>query len=265
MEIAIEFILNTAMVVLLSATVFYCWLLNRRIQVLQDSKSELASLLKQFDRSTRRASDTMGLLQKSSKEAGKSVQGRIEKAQYILDDLDYMMDRANKLADQMEAGIAIARQREKIGVVAEASEKKAPKQIVQKQITKPSAKPNISTVLAESRGFERTPVSSIARGTVEYSSEMIELKDKDPASAILENGASRESILKSLRQAKAGGRGSESAISSLQSLIERVAERTQVSDEIDDEAVSFSDIRTSPSLPSRSERELMKALHMQAE
>ena len=107
-------LLNVLIVVLLAVTIGYCWLLNRRIKVLQDSRSELALLLKHFDVSTQRASDSIIALQSASKKIGENIQLRIEKANYLLDDMSFMIEKGNKLANQMEAGFAVSRARERV-------------------------------------------------------------------------------------------------------------------------------------------------------
>lgn len=106
--------LNVIMVALLVATIAYCWILNRRIQVLQDSKSELANLLRHFDESTQRASESIVALQTASKKIGESIQNRIDKANFLLDDLSFMIEKGNKLANQMEASLAVGRARNKV-------------------------------------------------------------------------------------------------------------------------------------------------------
>lgn len=101
--------LDILIMLLLSVTIGYCWILNRRIKVLQDSKSELAQLLGHFDESTQRASESIIALQTASKKIGENIQLRIDKANYVLDDLSFMIEKGNKLANQMEADIAIGR------------------------------------------------------------------------------------------------------------------------------------------------------------
>ncbi|NBX03037.1 MAG: hypothetical protein EBR02_03010 [Alphaproteobacteria bacterium] len=109
-----KLLLDTLIIVLLALTISYCWLLNRRIKILQDSKSELASLLKYFDESTQRASETIVALQAASKKIGENMQARIEKANYALDDLNFMIEKGSKLADQMEANFAVSRARGRV-------------------------------------------------------------------------------------------------------------------------------------------------------
>ncbi|MDX1974885.1 MAG: DUF6468 domain-containing protein [Rickettsiales bacterium] len=109
--IVANLLVNLIMVALLMVTISYCWMLNRRIKVLQDSKSELAQLLRYFDESTQRASDSIVSLQNTSKKIGDNIQGRLEKANDMLDDLAFMIEKGNKVANQIEAGLAVQRAR----------------------------------------------------------------------------------------------------------------------------------------------------------
>jgi hypothetical protein len=107
-------LLNLLIIVLLAVTISYCWVLNRRIKLLQDSKSELAQLLKYFDESTERASESIVALQTASKKIGENIQMRIDKANFLLDDLAFMIEKGSKVANQMEAGFAVGRARNRV-------------------------------------------------------------------------------------------------------------------------------------------------------
>src|ERR1700744_2494676 len=126
MSATANLLLNLLIAALLSVTIGYCWALNRRIKVLQDSKSELALLLKHFDESTERASESIIALQTASKKIGENIQFRIDKANYLLDDLAFMIERGNKLANQMEAGFAVGRARSRALAEPRESEEERP-------------------------------------------------------------------------------------------------------------------------------------------
>lgn len=113
-SVILTLLMNVVIVVLLAVTIGYCWTLNRRIQILQDSRSELAQLLKHFDESTQRASESIIALQTASKKIGENIQMRIEKANHLIDELSFMLDRGNKLANQLEAGFAVSRAKERV-------------------------------------------------------------------------------------------------------------------------------------------------------
>ena len=107
-------LVNVIIIALLVVTIAYCWVLNRRIKILQDSKGELAQLLKHFDESTQRASESIIALQAASKKIGETIQSRVEKANFLLDDLSFMIEKATKVFQQMEAGFAVSRAKSRV-------------------------------------------------------------------------------------------------------------------------------------------------------
>lgn len=107
-------LLNFLIVVLLMATISYCWVLNKRIKILQDGRNELASLLNHFDESTTKASETILALQSASKKIGENIQAKIDKVNYLIDDLAFMVEKGNHLADKLEANFAVNRARNKV-------------------------------------------------------------------------------------------------------------------------------------------------------
>jgi hypothetical protein len=142
-------LLNVVIIGLLAATIGYCWVLNRRIKILQDSKSELAQLLQHFDESTTRASESIIALQSASKKIGENIQHRIDKANYLIDDLSFMIERGGKLTSQMEAGMAVSRARSRV-----MAEEKIPEEsdmgakTAEASKSKPSEKPSKERAVA---------------------------------------------------------------------------------------------------------------------
>lgn len=107
-------LLNLLIIGLLMTTITYCWMLNRRIKIIQDSKSELSQLLQYFDESTTRASESIIALQSASKKIGENIQARIEKANFLMEDLAFMVEKGNRLANQLEASFAVNRARSRV-------------------------------------------------------------------------------------------------------------------------------------------------------
>jgi hypothetical protein len=107
-------VLNFLIIGLLMATIGYCWVLNKRIKILQDGKSELANLLQYFDESTTRASESIVALQAASKKIGENMQTRIDKVNYLMDDLAFMIEKGNRLVDQLDANFAVNRARSRV-------------------------------------------------------------------------------------------------------------------------------------------------------
>lgn len=171
----IGLLLNLLIVGLLMATISYCWVLNKRIKILQDGKSELANLLQYFDESTSRASESIVALQSASKKIGENIQSRIDKVNYLMDDLAFMVEKGNKLADKLDAGFAVNRARSR--VVAEDNEEE----------TEPSYKPERAEPV-----FEKPRVKENI--SAHKPSEKVLAKEKTAASleAVLERVVGRK-------------------------------------------------------------------------
>lgn len=114
MNIVLEFGLNLLVIALLGATVFYCWLLSKRIQVLQDSRGEMAELLRHFDASTIKARESMVALQNASKHISENIRSQLSQGHDLQASLQTVLEQADSAANEVEASLAIARQREKI-------------------------------------------------------------------------------------------------------------------------------------------------------
>ena len=111
-QLLVSFVLDIVVAALLCVTIVYCWRLNGRIRVLQDSKGDLAQLIRQFDESTERTSSSIQELQSAGRKITDSISNKIEKANYIADDLSFMIDKGAKIADQMESALAHSRKSE---------------------------------------------------------------------------------------------------------------------------------------------------------
>ncbi|MFO1241941.1 MAG: DUF6468 domain-containing protein [Rickettsiales bacterium] len=105
----ISLLLNILVTSLLGVTIFYCLKLNKRIRILQDSKSELAQLIEKFDMSTQQATYSIQEIHKASKKINENIQTKLDKANYLADDLAFMIEKANKMADRMEGNITSSR------------------------------------------------------------------------------------------------------------------------------------------------------------
>ncbi len=110
MEVLVsQLMLDMVMAVLLAVTIYYCTKLNKRIRILQDSKSDLAALIQKFDESTQQATRSINEIHIVSKRINESIKTKLEKANYIVDDLAFMIEKGNKLADRMESDISGSR------------------------------------------------------------------------------------------------------------------------------------------------------------
>ncbi len=102
-QLVLTVFLDSLMALLLIVTAVYCWRLNKRIQVLQDSKSELAQVIREFDQSTQRATQSIAEIHEATVRLSENMQHKIDKANYVADDLQFMIEKGNKLAGNNDA------------------------------------------------------------------------------------------------------------------------------------------------------------------
>ncbi len=101
-NVVLSILVNGIMAVMLLVTIMYCWRLNGRIKLLQDSKSELATIIREFDESTRRATDSIAEIHAATSRLSENIQHKIDKANFLASDLDYMIEKGAKLTGRPE-------------------------------------------------------------------------------------------------------------------------------------------------------------------
>lgn len=131
--VVISLLLNIMIAGLLVANIAYCWVLNKRIKILQNGKSELANLLQYFDESTERASESIVALQSASKKIGESMQNKIDKANFLMEDLAFMVNKGNQLADSLDANFSVNKAKKRM-LVSDVAEDDREEEFVQEKI-----------------------------------------------------------------------------------------------------------------------------------
>jgi methyl-accepting chemotaxis protein len=100
--------IDMMMALLLIVTIVYCRKLNKRIQVLQDSRSELAQIIREFDESTQRATDSIAEIHEATRRISDNIQHKIDRANFLADDLQTLIDKGNRVAGSVEGGTSRA-------------------------------------------------------------------------------------------------------------------------------------------------------------
>lgn len=95
--------------VLLIVVIVYAFRLNRSLSALKANKAELDGLIATFTQSTNRAEASVARLKSSATETATALQANVTRAQELRDDLAFMSDRAEELANRLEAAITTAR------------------------------------------------------------------------------------------------------------------------------------------------------------
>lgn len=104
----IGFYLNVIVALLLVATVIFCWVLNKKLNVIRNHRAELEALIAAFNDSCVRAESGVKALRSATDEATR-LQQYLERSQNLRDDLSYLVDRGGSLADRLEGGVRTAR------------------------------------------------------------------------------------------------------------------------------------------------------------
>lgn len=110
-----KIILDLLVSVLLVATIGYAVMLNQRLTQLRKNRDDLAKIIVSFNEATVRAESSIPKLKKAAEDAGQSLQDRVEKAQSLRDDLAFMIERADTMANRLENAVRSARSEVKGG------------------------------------------------------------------------------------------------------------------------------------------------------
>lgn len=99
-------ILDGVVAVLLIATIAYAVILNRQLTRLRDGRAELTDYIKGLNDATANAEAAVRGLRKAAGETGEQLQRSVDKAQALREELQFMIESGNALADRL--GVASA-------------------------------------------------------------------------------------------------------------------------------------------------------------
>lgn len=104
-----EWLLETALLVLLAATLFQALRLEKALGVLKRDRVALEELVRGFNASTQAAEQGIERLGSAAEGAGRSIQRQIESATGLKDDLLFLSERGERLADRLDTLVRQAR------------------------------------------------------------------------------------------------------------------------------------------------------------
>lgn len=105
----VEWVLELALLLLLAATLFHALRLERALGVLKRDRAVLEDLVAGFNDSTRQAESGIERLRAAADGAGRQMVRQIETAQKLRDDLNFLTDRSDRLAERLEGAVRSAR------------------------------------------------------------------------------------------------------------------------------------------------------------
>jgi cell division septum initiation protein DivIVA len=104
-----KLVLDLIIAILLAATIAYAAVLNSKLNQLRKNRDDLAKLVSSFNDATARAEAGIPKLKRASEEASSTLIDRVEKAQSLRDDLAFMIERADAMANRLEGSVRTAR------------------------------------------------------------------------------------------------------------------------------------------------------------
>ncbi len=104
-----EWYLELSLMGLLVATLFHAVKLERALGVLKRDRAAIQDLIEGFNTSTQAAEHGIGQLRAATDGAGRLLARQVESAQARQDDLSFLIDRAETLADRLEGLVRAGR------------------------------------------------------------------------------------------------------------------------------------------------------------
>jgi hypothetical protein len=104
-----ESTLDIILIVLLGATLFQAVRLERALGMLKRDRASLEALVAGFNASTNQAENGIARLRMAADGAGRQIEGQITKSTELKDDLAFLNERGDRLADRLETLVRAAR------------------------------------------------------------------------------------------------------------------------------------------------------------
>ncbi len=97
--------------VLLVVTIVYAVRLNRKLTALRSAKGEMEAVVAQLTLATAQAESGIQTLKAHANESGASLDSAVNRARGLIDELGFLVERGNNLADRLEGGLETSRGR----------------------------------------------------------------------------------------------------------------------------------------------------------
>lgn len=104
-----EWTLEIVLVMLLGATLFQAIRLERALGVLKRDRASLEALVVDFNASTYQAENGIQRLRAAADNAGRQLETHIAKSASLKEDLSFLMERGDRLADRLDGLVRAGR------------------------------------------------------------------------------------------------------------------------------------------------------------
>jgi hypothetical protein len=104
-----EWLLEIVLILLLGATLVQAIRLERALSALKRDRSSLESLVVGFNASTHQAEDGIQQLRAVADGAGRNIESQLSRSTSLKDDLAFLTERGDRLADRLDGLVRAAR------------------------------------------------------------------------------------------------------------------------------------------------------------
>lgn len=101
-----DIILNTVVLIFLCLAISYCWLLNKKIQEIKNTKDDMQNYLIKLDNSINTTSKNIEILKNMSDETASKLTKINKKSEELADDLSFINERSKSLINDMKKSLA---------------------------------------------------------------------------------------------------------------------------------------------------------------
>ena len=107
---SLELIINLAIIALLIPTIIYAYKLNKNLSLLRQNQSSLSKLISSLNEATYKAENSIPKLKSVTEHSSEGLEEVIDSAKNLKDDLTFINERADNLADRLENVISAGRE-----------------------------------------------------------------------------------------------------------------------------------------------------------
>lgn len=105
----LELFINLTIILLLLPTLVYAYKLNKNLSALRQNQSSLATLIKSLNEATKKAESSIPKLKSFTEHSSSDLKNVVDSAKVLKDDLMFINQRADGLADRLEGIIHTTR------------------------------------------------------------------------------------------------------------------------------------------------------------
>lgn len=105
----LEIIINILIIVLLIPTILYTYRLNKNLNAMRQNQDSLAKLVSALNDATFKAENSIPKLKSVTEHSSEGLKEVVENAKELKDDLTFINERADNLADRLEQVISDSR------------------------------------------------------------------------------------------------------------------------------------------------------------